>query len=183
MHLFHADSAAKSAASRPRASLPPISPSSSSISSANNKTSFHHVLRDIPVPRALKEGIPVLRVYANGKTTKTTLRVSRDNFTIFVKPTHEKSSSKRWSFGTSSKKEDDSDRVIDVGAIYNIQRGHARRRFELARYVSYILYIGTPFVLCLLLVRVEDYEYIRTLPHACHSACFFFCISPIYIMI
>jgi hypothetical protein len=127
MHLFHAESAAS-------ASLPPISPSSST-SSAITKTSFHHVLRDIPVPKALQQGIPVLRVYANGKTTKTTLSLSSDNFTIFVKQPIEKSSSKRWSFGTSSKKEDDSDRVIDIGAIYKIQRGHARRRFELARYI------------------------------------------------
>eukprot|EP00980_Cylindrotheca_fusiformis_P020851 scaffold7839_cov59-Cylindrotheca_fusiformis.AAC.2 len=138
-----------------RSMRPPPSPSASSSSSSHNnlypppppnlphlnhkQVSFQNALRDIPVPQILRDGIPVLRVYANGKTTKTTLRLSSDNFTIHVKqhPSQKTSNVKqRWSLSSSKHKSESAeaaDRVIDVGAISKIQRGHARRRFELAR--------------------------------------------------
>lgn len=147
MHLLYTEStgaaAAAAAGNNTVAAMPPIYPSSaSSNNSFRIKTSFQHVLRDIPVPRALQEGIPVLRVYANGKTTKTTLSLSSDNFTIYVKQKEfqqSKSSKIRWSFTSNKQKGEQENRVIDIGAISKIQRGHARRRFELARYVPHYI--------------------------------------------
>jgi hypothetical protein len=104
----------------------------SSLSSTPKKPSFQHALRDIPVPDLLHEGIPVLRVYANGNTTRTFLSLSNDKFTLFLKHTSA-TAKKKW-FGSNKKlSDDDQDRVIDIGAISKIQRGHARLRNELAR--------------------------------------------------
>ncbi|CAJ1945928.1 unnamed protein product [Cylindrotheca closterium] len=106
-------------------------------SQTNKKTLFQHCLKDIAVPRALQEGIQVLRVFANGKTTQMTMKLSDDKFTLFLNhgiPGNNKSTSqsKRW-LPFSSKNGSDLDRVIDVGGISEIQRGHSRRNFQLAR--------------------------------------------------
>ena len=92
------------------------------------------------MPQILVDGIPVLRVYANGVTRKASLSLSSDKFTLFVKT--EKLIQKRSFFRSPTKpqnsKNDDIDdtgfRGIDIGAISKIQRGHARhRRFDMAR--------------------------------------------------
>jgi hypothetical protein len=100
-----------------------------------------NALKDIPIPAALRDGIHVLRVYANGQQTHPCyLTLSDDHFTLYV--TVQKNGyvqtrkSSSW-FGRSKSMGDTDERAIDIGAIHRIQRGHAAtQRFELARYVT-----------------------------------------------
>eukprot|EP00526_Cylindrotheca_closterium_P002340 CAMPEP_0113608790 /NCGR_PEP_ID=MMETSP0017_2-20120614/4118_1 /TAXON_ID=2856 /ORGANISM="Cylindrotheca closterium" /LENGTH=918 /DNA_ID=CAMNT_0000517509 /DNA_START=309 /DNA_END=3065 /DNA_ORIENTATION=- /assembly_acc=CAM_ASM_000147 len=149
MHLYQAQTS-PARPTRPSNNAPISASSSSTISNfpniplnkqlsnptKKNKTLFQHCLKDIAVPRALQEGIQVLRVFANGKTTRMTMKLSDDKFTLFLNhgiPGSTKSSSnKRWSM-MSRKNGSELDRVIDVGGISEIQRGHSRRNFQLAR--------------------------------------------------
>lgn len=99
------------------------------------KSTFKNALKTIPVPIALTDGVDVMRVYANGKTKKCFLTLSNDNFTLYV--TSDKYKKSKGFF--RRKTEDKDERAIDIGAIDRIQRGHATRKFELARYVRIIL--------------------------------------------
>lgn len=106
------------------------------------KTLFQHCLKDIAVPRALQEGIQVLRVFANGKTTSMTMKLSDDKFTLFLNHgIPGKSPTKRLSFLPTWKNGNELDRVIDVGGISEIQRGHSRRNFQLARYATFCVFL------------------------------------------
>lgn len=105
----------------------------------SRKTLFQHCLRDVAVPRSLQEGVQVLRVFANGKTSRMTMKLSDDKFTLFLNHgLDNEKQAKKWPslIRKNSTNGNDLDRVIDVGAISEIQRGHSRRRFQLARYVN-----------------------------------------------
>lgn len=87
------------------------------------------------MPLELQQGVHVLRVFANGKTQKSFLTLSEDNFTLYL--TTERKSTSRASFsflwGRGSMSMTLQERAIDIGAIDRIQRGHATKRFELAK--------------------------------------------------
>lgn len=134
-----------------------------------NKTLFQHCLKDVAVPRALQEGIQVSRVFANGKVTRMTMKLSDDKFTLFLNHGLDKNSNnKRWSLirKNNSGNTNDLDRVIDVGAISEIQRGHSRRNFQLARYVEYNMMFINLFLW---------YLYVRVIldPHSITHLCIF----------
>jgi hypothetical protein len=94
-----------------------------------------NALKDIPIPEVLRDGIHVLRVYANGQQTHPCyLTLSDDNFTLYVNGQkngwQQQNESKRSSWFGRSKSVDTDERAIDIGAIHRIQRGHGNRRFE-----------------------------------------------------
>lgn len=125
----------------------------------HQQSALKKALKAIPVPSELLEGIDVVRVYANGKTKRSYITLSEDKFTLYI--TSEKFK-KRQQNRTNSifpwrnknggsttpppKKQSGNfaglqqqERAIDIGAIHSIQRGHATRKFELARYVLVFL--------------------------------------------
>jgi hypothetical protein len=98
----------------------------------------------MPVPVALQEGVHVLRVYANGKTQNSFLTLSDDKFTLYLSKTQKNgpASKRGWlqqfvarKHSTPQHQQPTDERTIDIGSIERIQRGHANKRFELARYV------------------------------------------------
>ena len=119
------------------------------------QSALKNALKAIPVPPELHEGIDVVRVYANGKTKRSYITLSEDKFTLYI--TSEKFKKKQqnransifpWrnknnvGYGGASQPKKSSgtfaglqqhERAIDIGAIHSIQRGHATRKFELAR--------------------------------------------------
>ena len=124
------------------------------------QSTFKQCLKDIPIPKALNDGIDVLHVFANGKTVKSNIRLSDDKFTLHVVEdnntgTGSNSSIQRYNTdgtvadtpattttaSTSSgwftkKKQSTIHRKIDIGSIHRIQRGYTQRyeRFN-SRYV------------------------------------------------
>ena len=70
------------------------------------KSNFKRALKRVEVPPVLQQGIPVIRVYANGKTPKQQyLTLSSDKFTLYITSTpmhsrHSKSGSQRRSGGS-----------------------------------------------------------------------------------
>lgn len=174
MHLYQAQT---SPARPTRQSNASISASSSStitnfsdiplnkqIYNPGKKTLFQHCLKDVAVPRTLQEGIQVLRVFANGKTTQMTLKLSDDKFTLFLNHgLPGKSQNKRWGIVSIRKSGSDLDRVIDVGAISEIQRGHSRRNFQLARYgfhclgsCSFVFHLTNTLISYVSVPKVQD---------------------------
>ena len=97
------------------------------------RSNFKNALQKVRVPAILLEGVHVLRVFANGKTQKSFLTLSPDKFTLYL--TTERKTAAVFSFFGRSKPTTVQERAIDIGAIDRIQRGHATKRFEMARYV------------------------------------------------
>jgi hypothetical protein len=85
--------------------------------------------KDIPIPAgALRDGIHVSRVYANGQQTHLCyLTLSDDHFTLYVtaqKNGYQNSRKSSSWFGRSKSMGDTDARPIEIGAIHRIQRGH-----------------------------------------------------------
>lgn len=72
-----------------------------------------------------------MRVFANGKTQKSFLTLSPDKFTLYL--TTERKTAAVFSLFGRTKPTTVQERAIDIGAIDRIQRGHATKRFEMAR--------------------------------------------------
>jgi len=116
------------------------------------KSKFKRALKRVDVPDVLQQGIPVMRVYANGeKPKKQYLTLSPDKFTLYITSTpmhsrhfQEEKKPKSWKvmslFRTSSvesasskssvevaeslrKRANKEVRTIDIGEIHRIQRG------------------------------------------------------------
>mmetsp|Transcript_7664 Transcript_7664/g.9766 ORF Transcript_7664/g.9766 Transcript_7664/m.9766 type:complete len:874 (+) Transcript_7664:346-2967(+) len=110
---------------------------------------FKECLSDV-VPKAMLEGISVVKVNANGKTKSSYLTLSADKFTIYITSNKFKAGKvgknimssirrplllKVTSIG-SNDDESEYEGSIDIGSIERIQRGQNTLRFELARKIS-----------------------------------------------
>jgi hypothetical protein len=95
----------------------------------NPQSTFKHALMDIPLPRAVMEGVSVVHVFANGKAEPCTLRLSDDKFTLHVESTSNNSNGSGW----FKKKPERIHLKIDIGSIHSIQRGRTQRFEKLAR--------------------------------------------------
>ena len=107
------------------------------------QSTFKQCLKDIPIPQALREGIDVLHVFANGKTVKSNIRLSDDKFTLHVVDYNNSAStiqhyntdgtvatsgaSSSSSSGWFKRKQEKVHRKIDIGSIHRIQRGYTQR--------------------------------------------------------
>lgn len=99
------------------------------------KSTFKNALKEIIVPPILLEGVPVLRVFANGKTQTSFLTLSEDKFTLYL-TTEQRKGQRKTSFlswGGNKNASGTKEKSIDIGEIARIQRGHATKRFEMAR--------------------------------------------------
>jgi len=122
-----------------------VLPFNMSSNQTQSDNSIKTCLKTVTVPQKLLEGVPVVKVHANGNLKNAFLTISEDNFTAYV-TTSKLNDNRRFRNGkilsplirrvsSSLLSDDESENVRSIGisSINRIQVGHNTLTFELAR--------------------------------------------------